>query len=95
MLVWPLEASGCFSVRSLTKALIKERFDGCLDFPTEVVWARYVPTKVSCLVWKVAHERLATIDILRQRGVGGNQIRVSVLSWVGGSNNRCFLGCLL
>ncbi|CAN1807914.1 hypothetical protein LINPERHAP1_LOCUS25229 [Linum perenne] len=68
MLVWPLEASGCFTVRSLARALIKDRFEGCRYFPTEVVWDRYAPTKVSCLVWKVAHERLATIDVLRQRG---------------------------
>ncbi|CAN1343283.1 Putative ribonuclease H protein At1g65750 [Linum perenne] len=68
VLNWPLETSGCFSVRSLTKALIKNQFEGCANFPEEVVWARHVPTKVSCLVWKVAHERLATIDILRRRG---------------------------
>ncbi|CAN1751474.1 Putative ribonuclease H protein At1g65750 [Linum perenne] len=67
-LVWPLESSGNFSVRSLARMLIKRRFPGCVSFPAEAVWLRHVPTKVSCLVWKVAHESLATVDKLRQRG---------------------------
>ncbi|CAN1759578.1 hypothetical protein LINPERHAP1_LOCUS7193 [Linum perenne] len=69
MMRWPLEISGSFSVRSLARALIKRRFVGLADFPAEMVWTRHVPIKVSCLVWKVAHERLATIDRLRQRGL--------------------------
>ncbi|CAN1816063.1 Putative ribonuclease H protein At1g65750 [Linum perenne] len=66
---WPLEKSGCFTVRSLARRIIKRSFEGCVEFPTEVVWASHVPTKVSCLVWKVAHESLATVDKLRLRGL--------------------------
>ncbi|CAN1229314.1 hypothetical protein LINPERPRIM_LOCUS3124 [Linum perenne] len=68
-LTWPLEKSGCFTVRSLARTIIKRRFEGCVEFQMEVVWASHIPTKVSCLVWKVAHESLATVDKLRLRSM--------------------------
>ncbi|CAN1815013.1 hypothetical protein LINPERHAP1_LOCUS27291 [Linum perenne] len=68
-LVWPLEASGRFSVKSLARNLINRGFEGCCSFPADMVWTRHIPTKVGCLVWKVAHESLATVDMLRRRGI--------------------------
>ncbi|CAN1782834.1 Putative ribonuclease H protein At1g65750 [Linum perenne] len=44
--VWPLECSGLFSVRSLRNSLLAERSSVFLEFPTNVIWSKAVPTKI-------------------------------------------------
>ncbi|CAN1315917.1 hypothetical protein LINPERPRIM_LOCUS29879, partial [Linum perenne] len=64
--IWPLEKSGSFSVRSLRRLLSKERFVGFQDFPREVIWSKAVPTKVQGFCWMVWHEKIASIDNLQK-----------------------------
>ncbi|CAN1730072.1 Putative ribonuclease H protein At1g65750 [Linum perenne] len=68
-LVWPLEKSGAFTVRSLARELISRKFQGVDSFPSEVIWMRHIPTKVAGFVWQVAHGRISTIDNLIRRGM--------------------------
>ncbi|CAN1356356.1 Putative ribonuclease H protein At1g65750 [Linum perenne] len=67
--VWPLEGSGVFSVRSLRRTLLEERFEGCHDFPHQIVWAKSVPPKVQGFCWMVWHKKIASIDNLQRRGM--------------------------
>ncbi|CAN1831724.1 Putative ribonuclease H protein At1g65750 [Linum perenne] len=68
-MVWPLESSGVFTVRSLVRELVGRKFPGVSSFPYQVVWMRHVPTKVAGFVWQVAHGKVSTIDNLVQRGL--------------------------
>ncbi|CAN1748096.1 hypothetical protein LINPERHAP1_LOCUS3303 [Linum perenne] len=68
-MIWSLEESGVFSVRSLAKELILRKFQGCNSFPSEMVWVRHVPTKVAGFVWQVAHGKVSTIDNLIRKGM--------------------------
>ncbi|CAN0912432.1 hypothetical protein LINGRAHAP2_LOCUS27364 [Linum grandiflorum] len=45
-LVWPLEKSAVFSVRSMRRCLMEDKFPGYLDFPFDTIWSSVVPTKV-------------------------------------------------
>ncbi|CAN1795161.1 hypothetical protein LINPERHAP1_LOCUS20515 [Linum perenne] len=68
-LVWPLERHGAFSVKSLARELILQRFPGCPSFPSELIWLRSAPTKVAGFVWQVVLRKVSTIDILIRRGI--------------------------
>ncbi|CAN0840487.1 Putative ribonuclease H protein At1g65750, partial [Linum grandiflorum] len=89
---WPLESSGCFSVKSLRTAISSQRFMGCGNFPAEVVWIHYVPSKIQCFAWKVYHQKIATTDNLQQRGfhLAGRCVLCSKQSE---SVNHLFLQC--
>ncbi|CAN0856068.1 Putative ribonuclease H protein At1g65750 [Linum grandiflorum] len=67
-LVWPLETSGIFSVRSLRHALTRERFHGYNFFPHDTIWVKSAPTKVQCFLWRVFHKKVASLDNLQRRG---------------------------
>ncbi|CAN1255260.1 hypothetical protein LINPERPRIM_LOCUS8923 [Linum perenne] len=64
--VWPLECSGRFSVGSLRRALIEERYASLPDFPSRVIWQKRVPSKIQCFMWMVWHGRIASIDNQRR-----------------------------
>ncbi|CAN1275856.1 Putative ribonuclease H protein At1g65750 [Linum perenne] len=66
--IWPLEASGRFSVRSLRGPLTTNSFPGLLSFPWEVIWMNGVPTKVQAFCWMVCHSKIASLDNLQKRG---------------------------
>ncbi|CAN0839651.1 Putative ribonuclease H protein At1g65750 [Linum grandiflorum] len=68
-IIWPLETSSVFSVRSMRAALACEKFPGVIDFPAEVVWSKCVPTKVQAFVWMVYYKKVATVDNLQRRGM--------------------------
>ncbi|CAN1299772.1 Putative ribonuclease H protein At1g65750 [Linum perenne] len=68
-LVWPLERSGVYSVRSLARRMILQQFPGCSSFPAEMVWMEHVPTKVAGFVWQVVHKKVSTVDNLIRRGL--------------------------
>ncbi|CAN1220450.1 Putative ribonuclease H protein At1g65750 [Linum perenne] len=68
-LTWPLERSGAFTVRSLARELILQKFPGVNYFPSKVIWMRHIPTKVAGFVWQVVHGRISTIDNLIRRGM--------------------------
>ncbi|CAN1747195.1 hypothetical protein LINPERHAP1_LOCUS3012 [Linum perenne] len=68
--IWSLEASGSFSVNSLAKELISNKFVGRRLFPAEVVWNKMVPPRVASFVWLVGHESISTVDNLMRRGGG-------------------------
>ncbi|CAN0927093.1 Putative ribonuclease H protein At1g65750, partial [Linum grandiflorum] len=67
-IVWPLEASGVFSVKSLRGALSDQVFRGIGDFPSDVIWVHFVPSKIQCFIWMVYNKKIATIDNLQRRG---------------------------
>ncbi|CAN1797797.1 Putative ribonuclease H protein At1g65750 [Linum perenne] len=67
--VWPLDKSGVFSVRSLARVLIRRKFPGMDFFPSGSIWVRHVPTKVAGFIWQVAHGSVSTIDNLIRRGM--------------------------
>ncbi|CAN1767846.1 hypothetical protein LINPERHAP1_LOCUS10424 [Linum perenne] len=67
-IVWILESSGIFSVKSLARELIRRKFVGLANFPSETVWIKCAPPRVACFVWQVAHESISTIDNLIRRG---------------------------
>ncbi|CAN0863474.1 hypothetical protein LINGRAHAP2_LOCUS8700, partial [Linum grandiflorum] len=52
--VWPLETSSTFSVRSMRSKMIRESFPGVVDFPATTVWNSIVPTKVQGFLWTEA-----------------------------------------
>ncbi|CAN0863006.1 Putative ribonuclease H protein At1g65750, partial [Linum grandiflorum] len=66
-IVWPLEKSDRFSVRSLRQAQVEAKFPGCEDFPFDV-WPKRFPPKIQTFCWKVFHKRIATSDNLQKRG---------------------------
>ncbi|CAN1753324.1 Putative ribonuclease H protein At1g65750 [Linum perenne] len=68
-IVWHLETSGSFSVRSSARELIHSKFGGHDDFPSDVIWNIQVPTKVAGFLWQVAHGNISTIDNLMRRGL--------------------------
>ncbi|CAN0913540.1 hypothetical protein LINGRAHAP2_LOCUS27995 [Linum grandiflorum] len=68
-LIWPLEASSVFSVKSIRAALIEEKFFGEPAFPAKTVWANCVPTKVQGFVWLVYNKRIDSMDNLQRRGL--------------------------
>ncbi|CAN1336412.1 Putative ribonuclease H protein At1g65750 [Linum perenne] len=68
-LIWPLETSRAFTVRSLARELIRQKFPGVDSFPSEVIWTRHIPTKVAGFVWQVVHGKISTIDNLIRRGM--------------------------
>ncbi|CAN1303199.1 Putative ribonuclease H protein At1g65750 [Linum perenne] len=65
---WPINPDGYFTVSSLRRSLIAEKFKGCATFPAKVVWQSAVPTKVSCFCWKVFFSKIATVDNLQRKG---------------------------
>ncbi|CAN1816105.1 hypothetical protein LINPERHAP1_LOCUS27662 [Linum perenne] len=67
--IWPLDASGLFSVTSLRMALIKERYIGVPQFPTHTIWCSTVPSKIICFCWRVYFKKIATIDNLQRKGL--------------------------
>ncbi|CAN1229638.1 Putative ribonuclease H protein At1g65750, partial [Linum perenne] len=68
-IIWPLENSAKFSVKSMRKKLVEEKFIGVSDCPHGVIWAKGVPSKVQSFVWLVWHKKIATIDNLQKRGM--------------------------
>ncbi|CAN0881830.1 Putative ribonuclease H protein At1g65750 [Linum grandiflorum] len=68
-LVWPLEKSGSFSVRSMRRALVDERFPGEAGFPFDSVWVNYAPPKTQVFCWLAFHKKFATVDNLQRRGL--------------------------
>ncbi|CAN1767208.1 hypothetical protein LINPERHAP1_LOCUS10182 [Linum perenne] len=68
-MLWQLEPSGCFTVRSLAQELIRRMFGGCFNFPSDLIWNNQVPTKVAGFLWQVAHGNISTIDNLMRRGL--------------------------
>ncbi|CAN1331689.1 Putative ribonuclease H protein At1g65750 [Linum perenne] len=67
--VWPLESSGRFSVGSLRRLMVSERYAPIHDFPYEVIWEKAVPPKIQCFMWMVWHGKIASIDNLQRRGM--------------------------
>ncbi|CAN1805352.1 Putative ribonuclease H protein At1g65750 [Linum perenne] len=67
--VWPLHASGRFTVKSLRSFMTAERFEVWPDFPKGVVWSKMVPTKIQGFLWMVWHGKIASIDNLQKRGM--------------------------
>ncbi|XP_057444546.1 uncharacterized protein LOC130736773 [Lotus japonicus] len=69
--VWLQEPHGCYTVRSAygTQLSRRETADGQFY---KAIWSSPVPSKVAGLAWKVALQRLPTIDNLAKRGVTVN-----------------------
>ncbi|CAN1759429.1 Putative ribonuclease H protein At1g65750 [Linum perenne] len=65
---WPLQTNGLFSVASLRRALGDIRFSGFPNFPSNVIWISFIPSKITSFCWKVYHKKIATIDNLQRRG---------------------------
>ncbi|CAN0901853.1 Putative ribonuclease H protein At1g65750, partial [Linum grandiflorum] len=74
---WPLENSSSFTVRSMYSHLATQRFRGLPDFPTNRIWLQMVPSKICCFLWLCCTGKIATLDVLKQKG------------W--SLANRCFL----
>ncbi|CAN1332114.1 Putative ribonuclease H protein At1g65750 [Linum perenne] len=68
-LVWPLESSGCFTVRSMRERLAADKFAGLNDYPSKLIWSKGVPTKVQGFIWLSWHKKIATVDNLQRRGM--------------------------
>ncbi|CAN1183437.1 Putative ribonuclease H protein At1g65750 [Linum perenne] len=66
--IWPLEASGQFSVRSLRGSLTDAKFTGIPSFPQEAIWLKGVPPKVQAFCWMLCHSKIASLDNLQKRG---------------------------
>ncbi|CAN1280198.1 Putative ribonuclease H protein At1g65750 [Linum perenne] len=65
---WAPQRDGKFSVSSLRRILIADKFPGLQSFPAEVVWQPDVPSKIACFSWKVFLNRIATLDSLQRKG---------------------------
>ncbi|CAN0893202.1 Putative ribonuclease H protein At1g65750 [Linum grandiflorum] len=68
-IIWPLETSSVFSVKSMRSVLTYEKFPGLLEFPADMVWNKSVPTKVQSFCWMVFHGKIASVDNLQRRGM--------------------------
>ncbi|CAN1121444.1 Putative ribonuclease H protein At1g65750, partial [Linum perenne] len=68
-IIWSLEGSGAFSVRSLRLWLSKDRFQGSLECPHHTIWAKGVPPKIQSFCWMVWHKKIASVDNLQRRGM--------------------------
>ncbi|CAN1338924.1 Putative ribonuclease H protein At1g65750 [Linum perenne] len=67
--VWPLDQSSSFSVRSLRNSLTSERCVNFFDFPKEVIWSNPVPPKIQGFCWMVWHKKITSVDNLQRRGM--------------------------
>ncbi|CAN1355803.1 Putative ribonuclease H protein At1g65750 [Linum perenne] len=67
-IVWPLSASGLFSVKSLNVRLTEQKFHGVCDVPFDTIWSKVVPSKVQCFMWLSYHGSILTVDVLKARG---------------------------
>ncbi|CAN0926381.1 LINE-1 reverse transcriptase homolog [Linum grandiflorum] len=67
-IVWPLEISSVFSVKSLRLALTSEKFPGEIRFPHSTIWNKGAPSKVQCFCWQVYLGKIASQDNLQKRG---------------------------
>jgi len=63
-----VEAYNGYSVKEVYKRLMFN-MSSVLDPIWSKVWHKSVPLKVSCLVWRLFHNKLATTDNLAKRGV--------------------------
>ncbi|CAN0862946.1 Putative ribonuclease H protein At1g65750 [Linum grandiflorum] len=68
-IIWPLERSQRFSVRSLRAASMAVKFPGVVNFPSVTIWSACAPSKVQCFCWLVFFKKIATIDNLQRRGM--------------------------
>ncbi|CAN1756932.1 Putative ribonuclease H protein At1g65750 [Linum perenne] len=65
---WPIHPGGSFTVSSLRHALVAENFNGCIAFPSKLIWQSVAPTKVACFAWKVFDSKITTVDNLQRKG---------------------------
>ncbi|CAN0881468.1 Putative ribonuclease H protein At1g65750, partial [Linum grandiflorum] len=67
--IWPLEHSQRFSVRSLRIKCASNKFPGVPGFPHSSIWMPIVPSKVQCFCWMTFHKKIGTVDNLQRRGL--------------------------
>ncbi|GJX20869.1 putative RNA-directed DNA polymerase [Tanacetum coccineum] len=65
---WSYEASGCFKVNVLTKA-IEFNLHGDHSLGSHHKWNSWIPKKVNIMAWRASLDRLATRSNLMARGV--------------------------
>jgi hypothetical protein len=61
------EAVNTFSVKETYKKIMSDRVDSA-DMCLAKAWQKSIPTKVSCFVWQILQNRVATKDNLYRRG---------------------------
>ncbi|PWA80185.1 RNA-directed DNA polymerase, eukaryota, Reverse transcriptase zinc-binding domain protein [Artemisia annua] len=89
---WSLEASGDFTVRSLSN-IIQKRLLAIEDSSLSFRWNSWVPRKINVCAWRVSLNRLPTKDNLMRRGIA---LSSSVCLFCGKdeeSRDHCFLLC--
>ncbi|CAN1743688.1 hypothetical protein LINPERHAP1_LOCUS1881, partial [Linum perenne] len=57
-----------FSVASLRRRIVLEKHLDTSPFPASTIWVPAAPSKVSCLLWRIFLNKIATIDNLQKRG---------------------------
>ncbi|CAN0846755.1 Putative ribonuclease H protein At1g65750 [Linum grandiflorum] len=67
-LVLPLDNTGFFSVHSMRRKMMDDKFPGVADFPADLIWVTIVPTKIQVFCWIAFRKRFATLDNLQRRG---------------------------
>ncbi|XP_058082428.1 uncharacterized protein LOC131230536 [Magnolia sinica] len=67
-IIWNLEKSSIFSVRSLYNFLINSR-SASIKYTPHFCWKYPVPPKLSAFTWLVCKKKILTIDNLRKRGM--------------------------
>ncbi|RVW65556.1 Argininosuccinate lyase, chloroplastic [Vitis vinifera] len=75
-MVWKETKNEIFTVKSLYNSLV---YSCAVPFPWNIIWSRYVPTKVSFFAWEASWEKVLTQDRLKRR------------DWI--LVNRCSLCC--
>ncbi|PWA77431.1 RNA-directed DNA polymerase, eukaryota, Reverse transcriptase zinc-binding domain protein [Artemisia annua] len=91
---WSLEASGGFSVQSLSK-LIQINMFAIEDSSLSFRWNSWAPRKINICAWRVSLNRLPKKDNLMRRGIA---LSLSVCLFCGKeeeSRDHCFLLCLI
>ncbi|CAN1275418.1 Putative ribonuclease H protein At1g65750 [Linum perenne] len=65
---WSPRSDGQFTVASLRRLLVADKFRGTIDFPFEIIWQPAIPSKIACHLWKVFFNKIATTDNLQRKG---------------------------
>ncbi|XP_058783065.1 uncharacterized protein LOC131657716 [Vicia villosa] len=73
VLIWPLQDSHCYSVRSYYTKLVQDSVvelgDSRVRAALQVIWKVKVPSKMQIFGWRLMHDRLPTKSQLSKRGI--------------------------
>ncbi|CAI0627726.1 unnamed protein product [Linum tenue] len=66
--VWLPDPDNAFSVHSMYRTLVKNKFQGDPNFPAKSIWKHVIPSKICIFLWLTTLKRIQTLDNLKRKG---------------------------